>query len=183
MTYRTRTIVCMESFWDSRLTDRLNVLPVLELLEKTETCKYIHLSCNTVAELEYNLRLVGRKRAGILYLAFHGSPGVIHVGKTKFSIDDLADIMGGRFKNWIIHLGSCSIFRKPTAVESFALSTQAALITGYTREVAWLESTAFELLLFQQFALYRSPRIICRNIFRKHSEFAEQLGFRHYPEY
>lgn len=173
----------MESFWDSRLSERLNVLPMLELLDKTATCKYIHLSCNTVAELEYNLSLVGRRRAGILYLSFHGSPGVIHVGKTKFKIADLADMMGGRFKNWIIHLGSCSIFRKPTAVERFAEATQAALITGYTREVAWLEATAFELLLFQQFATYLSPRIICRNIYRKHEEFAEHLGFRHYPEY
>jgi hypothetical protein len=156
---------------------------MLELLDRTETCKYAHLSCNTVAELEYNLRLIGRRRSGILYLSFHGSPGVIHVGKTKLKIDELAEMMGKRFKNWIIHLGSCSIFRKPTAVERFASDTQAALITGYTREVAWLEATAFELLLFQQFATYRSPRIICRNIYRKHAEFAEQLGFRSYPEY
>jgi hypothetical protein len=183
MSYRRRSIACMESFWDSRLSERLNVLPMLELLDKTETCKYVHLSCNTVAELDYNLRLVGRRRAGILYLSFHGSPGMIHVGKTKLRIADLAEMMGSRFRNWIIHLGSCSIFRKPTAVEQFAESTQAALITGYTREVAWLEATAFELLLFQQFAAYRSPRIICRNIYRKHWDFAEQLGFRTYPEY
>lgn len=174
----------MESFWDSRLEDRLNVLPVLELLEKTDTCKYIHLSCNTTAELEYNLRLVGQRRPGVLYLAFHGSPGKVHIGKrTKLPLDDLAAIMGGKFRNWIIHLGSCSIFRAPSAVKRFADDTQASLLTGFTTEVGWIESAAFELLLFQQFAMFRSPRIICRNILRKHSEFAEQLGFKHYPTY
>lgn len=183
MTFRSRNIVCLESFWEARLENRLDVQPMLELLEKTETCKYIHLSCNTVAELDYNLRLVSRRRAGVLYLAFHGSPGKLHVGKTKLPIDDLAEMMGEKFRNWIIHFGSCSIFRSPVAVERFADSTQAALLTGYTRDVEWIESTAFELLLFQQFATYRSARIICRNVHKKHSEFVDQLGFRHYPDY
>jgi hypothetical protein len=174
----------MESFWDSKLEDRLNVLPVLELLEKTETCKYIHLSCNTPAELEYNLRLVGQRRPGVLYLAFHGSPGKIHLGKrTKLGLDELASMMGGRFRNWIVHLSSCSIFRASSTVKRFADDTQASLVTGFTTQVDWLESAAFELLLFRQFATYRSPRIICRNIKKKHSEFAEQLGFEHYPEF
>jgi len=51
------------------------------------------------------------------------------------------------------------------------------------QDVEWIESTAFELLLFQQFATYGSARIICRNVHKKHSEFVDQLGFRHYPDY
>jgi hypothetical protein len=168
--------------WERRTEDRLNVLPTLELVSKTLDAKFSHLTCNTREELKYNLNLLCKRNYGVLYFAFHGSPGKIHLHSDKVSLTDLAAMMNCRFANWIIHFGTCSTMRKPREVAYFAQSTNVALVTGFTKDVDWIESCAFELLLFKDFQMFKSPKIIVRHILTKYPDLVESTGFRYYPE-
>ena len=118
---------------------------------------FSHLTCNTREELRYNLHLLCKRNYGILYFAFHGSPGKIHLHRDKVSLTELAEMMNCRFENWIIHFGTCSTFRKPREVAYFAEQTRVALVTGFTRDVDWIESCAFELLLVQSVSHISKP--------------------------
>src|SRR5688572_20620052 len=182
MAYRKRNIACLESMWDRRIEDRLNVIPTLQLISKTQESKFSHLTCNTREELRYNLNLLCRRSYGVLYFAFHGSPGKIHLHRDKVSLTELAAMMNHRFANWIIHFGTCSTLRKPNEVAYFVDQTRASLVTGFTRDVDWIESSAFELLLFKAFNTYKSPKVICRHLVTKFPELAEMTGFRFFPQ-
>lgn len=173
----------MESLWDRRTENRLNVLPTLELISKTQDAKFSHLTCNTREELKYNLNLLCKRNYGILYFAFHGSPGKIHLHRDKVTLTELAEMMNRRFANWIIHFGTCSTLRSPREMEYFVEQTRIALATGFTRDVGWIESSAFELLLFQAFHLFQSPKIVCRHLLNKYPDLAESTGFKFFPDF
>ncbi len=72
MPTRKRNIACLESLWDKETEDRLNVVPMLDIVSKVWNIKYSHLTCNTSGELKYNLNLLCKRNYGILYLAFQG---------------------------------------------------------------------------------------------------------------
>lgn len=167
--------------WDRRIEDRLNVRPTLELISKTQDAKFSHMTCNTREELRFNLGLLCRRSYGVLYFAFHGSPGKIHLRRDKVTLTELAGMMNARFANWIIHFGTCSTLRKPSEVNYFVEKTRVSLVTGFTRDVDWIESSAFELLLFKAFHIYKSPKVICRHLVTKYPELSEATGFRFFP--
>lgn len=178
---RKRNIACLESLWTRKTENRLNVLPMLELISKTQDAKFSHLTCNTREELNYNLHLLCKRNYGILYFAFHGSPGRIHLHRDKISLTELAEMMNCRFENWIIHFGTCSTFRRPREVAYFAEQTRVALVTGFTRDVDWIESSAFELLLFRALHTFKSPKVVCRHLLNKYPDLAELTGFKFFP--
>lgn len=180
---RKRNIACLESLWSRRTENRLNVLPMLELISKTQDVKFSHLTCNTREELKYNLNLLCKRNYGILYFAFHGSPGKIHLHSEKISLTQLSEMMNCRFANWIIHFGTCSTLRKPREVEYFVEHTKVSLVTGFTRDVDWIESASFELLLFKALHTYKSPKIVCRHLLNKYPELAEMTGFKFFPQF
>ena len=107
-----RNIACVESLWTRNIEHRLSVAPILELSSRINLTKFIHLSCNTPEELIHHLNLLKKKRGyGVLYLSFHGRPGLIILDGTGIDIETLADLMGKGFENWNIHFGSCETMR------------------------------------------------------------------------
>ena len=182
MSYRKRNIACVESMWNGHIENKLNVLPTLELISKTMDSKFSHLTCNTREELQYNLNLLCKRNYGVLYFAFHGSPGRIHLHRDRVKLPELAGMMNHRFTNWIIHFGTCSTLRKPTAVREFVEQTQVAMVTGFTRDVDWIESSSFELLLFKAFHTFKSPRVVIRHLQQKYPDLVESTGFKFFPE-
>jgi hypothetical protein len=178
---RKRNIACLESLWTQQTENRLNVVPALELISKTYGAKFSHLTCNTREELNYNLHLLCKRNYDILYFAFHGSPGKIHLHRDEVTLTELAEMMNCRFENWIIHFGTCSTFRKPKEVEYFARQTRVSLVTGFTRDVDWIESTALELLLFKAMQAFKSPKVVCRNLLNKYPDLVEATGFKFFP--
>jgi hypothetical protein len=180
MRWRKKNIACLESLWDRRTENRLNVLPTLELISKTHDAKFSHLTCNTREELKYNLNLLCKRNYGVLYFAFHGSPGKIHLHSDKVSLTELATMMNHRFANWVIHFGTCSTLRKPREVEYFVEQTQVIIATGFTKDVEWIESSAFELLLFKELQTKVNPKIAIRYLLNKYPDLVEATGFKYF---
>jgi hypothetical protein len=182
MIYRQRNIACLESMWNGTIENRLSIVPTLELISKTLETRFSHLTCNTREELKYNLNLVCKRNYGVLYFAFHGSPGRIHLHRDKVTLPELSGMMNRRFRNWIIHFGTCSTMRKPRAVLDFVEKTNVALVTGFTRDVDWIESSSMELLLFKAFQMFKSPKVVCRHLVNKYPDLVESTGFKFFPE-
>jgi hypothetical protein len=158
-----KNIACLESFWDDDIENRLTVAPILELLSKRNRIKFTLLTCNTKEELEHNLALIRKRRGyGILYLAFHGSPG-----KILLNIETLAEIMGKGFTSWVVYFGSCATINvKEDRIFNFLESTGILMVMGYDRPIDWLSSTALDLFLLDCLQFYRDMRKFW-NFFRK----------------
>jgi hypothetical protein len=78
----------------------------------------------------------------------------------------------------VLHFGSCSVLRLdgPQLV-ALRKSLGVRLVTGFTKDVEWFESMAFELLLFDALAYFRRPGDACNYMRREHRQLADRLGF------
>jgi len=167
-----KNIACLESLWDKDIENRLSVSPILELVSKMDGVKYTYLTCSTIEEFKYNLTLLKRKRGyGILYLAFHGSPGKIILAKSTIEIETLATFMGKGFKDWIIHFGSCgTIGARKDRIKTFIKATDVSMVLGYKKDVDWIDSAALDLLILDWLQEYKDMNKFWRMLKRDYKD-------------
>lgn len=139
----TNKIACLEGDWFG-WDDNSSVRPVLEMLQTTTGAPFVYRRCNAKDEFKYDLEKVGRSPSfHLVYLAFHGSPGRIKTDLFEITLEELAERMGRRFKDRVIHFGACSTLRcDKERISAFLQATGAAMVTGFTVDVDWVESTA-----------------------------------------
>ena len=182
---RTKGIFCLEGLWDSDLKKRSSVRPILEILEQREGIPYIFHDCATPQELEYFIRrfaLAQYSRYPILYLAFHGTEGVIHMGDgSKVELDDLANWFPGTRRSVIIFASCSTVNIHKAYLKRFMKGTGAIAVCGYKNEADWMTATAFELLLLstlqQNEFSGKGIRAIVRKTTAEGRRFKD-LGFR-----
>jgi hypothetical protein len=145
-------VFCLEeSVWADRvgLSDQTSVLPSLELLQRMGTIsEFVHRHAFGEAEFESYLRWRQKDRRartyGTVFFAFHGTPSGLEVGNDQVSLDDLARHIGA-LPEGVVHLGSCSVLRRnEPAVQRFLDATGARLLSGYERDVDWLDCAALD---------------------------------------
>lgn len=178
---KTPGIFCVEGPWTAQLTERSTVLPLLDLLARRNQVQYLYDRVHTKTELLHLLRKWPQRQYsafGIGYLAFHGSPGTIHLAREKVTLDELAAELKGKLAGKVVHFGSCEVFDLPKAdLEYFRSETGARAVTGYRVAVDWMQSAAFDLLFFDAFAYYKNMDAIERDVRRQAAGLAKLLKF------
>jgi len=150
-------IVCLESYWNDDIENRLSVVPILELLTKMNGTRFVALSCNTIEEFIFNLELIPHKRGfKILYLAFHGYRGGIYLPNAGIDIEALGDLMKKNFRNWIIFFDSCDTLKvEKERIYDFMSVTQVMMVIGYKKRLSWIDGAAIDLLLLNSLQYYK----------------------------
>ncbi|WFE65526.1 DUF6642 family protein [Micromonospora sp. WMMD714] len=182
---KPKGVFCVEGEWHADLAERGSVLPTLELLERLGRLRFIHRDTATVEELRYFLdRWLSSQRYAsyeVGFFALHGSPTTLHLsGRQSVELDEMAGWMAGRCTGKRLYFGSCSTLQAPEeALRAFLRETGAAMVCGFTKNVDWVESAAFETVLVERLvnggstysaeALFRSARW---------APMAQHLGFR-----
>lgn len=153
-------IFCLEGDWYNDFNRNSSVKPGLKLLAQAQNrpVPFVHRDVETREEFEHYCRRWRQKSAArypMLYLAFHGKPGCLMVGngrqkkRSKVCLDDLADILGTRLKERVLHLGSCNTLNAAEAdIQRFLQKTGINAISGFEKEVEWVLSSVFDVLLF-----------------------------------
>jgi len=177
-------VFCLEGEWTSNLASRSTVRPLLELLEGQQIIKYIHRDVSTVEELRHLLdRWPQRqyKDYTLGYFAFHGTEGSLSIGRSSYTLDDIADAVRGRLAGKIVYFGSCStIDVDEDDLRSFQRATKARAVCGFTEDVDWLESAAFEMLVIDSIASYSRIDAPFKMLEKEHAGFVDRLGFAAY---
>jgi hypothetical protein len=184
-------VFCLEGDWDNDLRRRTSVDPVLQLLERSHDpgIPYIRRDIGTIVEFEYYLRKWTQHRYApypILYLGFHGDPGLLYVGDRRsgpVELDWLEDRLEGHCKNRVIHFGSCGTMAiHGKGLNRFLERTRALAICGYKANVDWMLSAAFEIVLLSGFQLNALTRAgmeaINRRVRDEARGLARDLAFR-----
>jgi hypothetical protein len=113
------------------------------------------------------------------HFALHGSPGVISLeeGERDVRLKTLEHWIDGRAKGRVIFFGSCStIDISDKRIQAFLDNTKASAVVGFTEDVDWLESAAFELLILEALTYFESPRKAKIHLEEKYEEFVDRLG-------
>lgn len=149
---RVKHIYCLEGNWNNHPRCRQSVRPMLEILHHSAGIKFIHRKCNTVDDFFQYLRQYTFKRYKnypILYIAFHGKPNGICIGREFVTLQEIADVLEGHLSSRIVHFGSCSTMRTKRAnIDDFMNRTKANVLSGYRKDVDFIEATINELNLF-----------------------------------
>ena len=177
-------IFCVEGQWHRSLTDRSSVLPMLDLLERLGRASFIHKDVATEEELSYFLgrwteARYSRFRVG--YFAMHGEAQTLSMtDRCSVSLDSVAEVLKGACAGKRLYFASCSVLRAPQQVLSrFLETTGAAMLCGFTRDIDWIESAAFELGLLGH--LVNGERVDAAERAmrsKRWAPLAEHLGFR-----
>lgn len=188
---QTKGIFCLEGDWDQDLRTTITTLPFLELLAQVNRppIPSIRRDIGTTAEFEYYLKKWCQKRYArypILYLGFHGDPGMLYLGgqrNSQIDLDWLEERLAGRCQGRVIHFGSCgTLATHGTRLNRFLSRTGAQAVCGYKVDVDWLLAAAFEIILLgiiQQFTLTRTGmKAVQRRVRMKASGLADDLAFR-----
>jgi hypothetical protein len=174
-------VACLEAEWSSRLDDRQTVLPLLELSERQGWIRFLHRRVRNPEDLLEDLRKLSLQaqyeRYQLYAIESHGREGTLALGQ-GMPLSRLNDVsMAGR----ALYLGGCSVARTRALAEFKELRscTGARAVCGYTRDVDWDESAAFELLLLSWLAYERSswPLRALRAVGEEYAGLARRLGF------
>lgn len=177
-----KDIFCLEGDWHKDLRDKSSILAALAFLQQNIGIKYIYKQCGTKENLAYYLNKWKQKKYGaysICYLAFHGQPENIQVGKDYVSLDELADMLEGSCKDKIIHFGSCNtLATNQHNINRFLKKTEALCVCGFKTDIDFVQSSAFDMLLLQLFQEYRDITKVERDINRLYKGLVKTLEFK-----
>ena len=189
---KTKGIFCLETDWWG-VKHRTSVKPALQLLHTYEHLKvpYIHRHIGTREEFFHYIHkwtLKGLQRYPVLYLGFHGTAGHLEVGERRGSkgqvdLDELGELLEGKCKGRVIHFGSCETLDVHGGrLNAFLRRTGAVAVMGYREMTAWIDSTAFEIILLgtlQEWSLTkRGMKALEKRVRGRAPGLAKELGFR-----
>jgi hypothetical protein len=181
-----KKILCFEGLWDNNLEQRLSVKPLLETISKLNGIKFTHCSCNTVSEFQFHLyNFTASKiisKYSILYLAFHGHSGrIVLSDQEQLMLEELAELMGQRFRGWSVLLSSCSILcLGEKRIKNFVKQTEVGLVVGYRKDVDWGESISLDLIILDHLVNYSYLAWMRKRIETRYPDLVAATGLRFY---
>ena len=148
-------IFCLETEWNQTkhdLKSKSSALSLLEFLENANGTNYIFRQVATNNDFEYyigHLLYDSYNSYGTVYLCFHGSDSKIHFANgNPCDIMEFAKDHKGIFLRRNVHFGSCSTLNMNVDdIKEFKRLTGARMVTGYSEDVAFIDSFVFELEL------------------------------------
>ena len=114
----------------------------------------------------------------VLYIAYHGRKNRICIGNEYITLKEIADVLEDKLNGIIVHFGSCSTLNTTEKnITDFIKRTGCALISGYKKDVPYIDSSAFELLYFNVLNTYKTYTSIKKNIVGKYPTLVDILRF------
>ncbi len=175
-------IFCVEGGWSSKLTDNDSVLPLLTFIRGNGDIPFIHRYVESADALALLLRKWTQKQYAnysLGYFGFHGAPGAILLGPKRVSLRELAEMLGDGCAGKVLYFGSCAVLDADEAdLASFVKATGLRAIAGYSKDVDWFESAAFDLMLFDALVYYSRPTDAEARLRKRAPELIKNLGFQ-----
>lgn len=156
-----RKIFCLETEWIQSvhsLKSRSSALSLLDFLQNSDKrISFLFRNVATKDDFKFyisHLYYDSYKSYETVYLCFHGSESSISLASgDNINILDFARENHGIFEGRNVHFGCCSTLNMDEEmVKEFKRLTKARMITGYRKDVDFIESFVFELWLLNVIA-------------------------------
>lgn len=180
------------NWWgDPKKTSSIEPLLMLLRQQGLHDLPYFHREIDTREAFDFYLDQWTQKRfveMPILYLSFHGEAGTLFVGDQRrqgaaVGLDEIEEILGDKAQGRMLHFASCGTMDvNGNRLNRFLDRTGLVAVTGFRTEVDYLESGAFELLLFSslQKNAFTVPgaNAVLKRLEARAKGLIEYLGFR-----
>lgn len=178
---------CLEGHWYGDHRDKTSVYPVLDLVHRFNNMPFIHHRCGTFEEFKYSINRWKTKsfhsKYPVLYLGFHGEPGLFKIQNEKITLEQLAEMLEDKCSGVVVYFGSCATLNiHETRIQNFLKRTCAIAAIGYRQDVEWMFSSAFEILLMEQLETQpfdtKGVSKIKETITKEYKSLCRKLDFR-----
>lgn len=181
--FNKKNIFCIEGSWSNDLKDKLSITSALEFIKSNASINFIRKDCSTDEQFKHLLKISLQRtyqHYGIIYFAFHGSPGILDLGRKKrINFDSIAQVINGKAKDKIIHFGVCSAMDlSGWTIRKFRKDTGALAISGYTKDIDFIDSTLLDILYFRKCQEYRKIPTIHKAMKIYYGKLISELGFK-----
>ncbi|MBN8726978.1 MAG: hypothetical protein J0H15_04660 [Xanthomonadales bacterium] len=149
-------IYMFEGAWE-KATEPPQMLKFMQAYEQTfPGTRVHHRSFRNGEDLAYYLAKIPARQRALVYIACHGEVGLLEPSdkKSRITMATLLDILKSAFPQRIgfLHFGCCHILQPDDGLRrkllvSLQEASGATFVSGYTKEVDWLESTLLDLAL------------------------------------
>lgn len=173
-----KNIFVLEGEWNDDAEDKMSVIEILRFLKNTLDIDYFHRKVATKEEFFYHLENTSNEKYDIIYFPFHGSKGLLDFQNGEIELRELEQYKSF-FKNKIVHFGSCQTlnYYKPELV-ALKQSLNAKAISGYKKDVDWIDSMLLEVAYFTWWQRYKSRSIDLHKTFKdNYKTLYKRLGF------
>lgn len=178
---KIRHIYCIEGNWNKHPHSNQSIKPILDLLFTFSKIKYIYKKCITKRDFIKGLQSFTQKRYSnytVLYIAYHGHKNRICFGNEYITLKEIANVLESKLNGKIVHFGSCSTLNTTEKnITDFITRTGCSFISGYQKDVEYIDSSAFELLYFEIIQRYDSFKKIKSNMAKRYPILIENLRF------
>jgi len=144
--------------------------------------RLIHRNSATASEFAHYFRQWAAHRYDafpLTYLAFHGRRGKLGLSGTDLSLADIADLTPRPLRKRILYFGSCeTLGATDDQLNAFVQRTEVKAIVGYTRQVDWAETTAFDFTLLPALLDDDDVEAVYTKLRDQHPYFVKGLGLR-----
>ena len=180
----TQYIFCLEGEWEDTLKSKNSILPTLEFLEHSQGVKFLFRKVALAEDLFFYLDKAVKaeyKKYSIIHLAFHGNAQKIWMAdhETTVNMKDIADKYEGKFCGRVVHFGSCKTLKTSTEnLKYFLETTGAELVSGYTKDVDFVDSSIFDIVYFTKLQNYKQVWRVNDDLKENYPGLHERLGFK-----
>lgn len=178
---KEKFIYCLEGNWNKHPKSSQTIKPILDLLYTFSKVKYIYHKCPIKEDFVKGLETFTQKRYSnytILYIAYHGRKNRIYFGNEYITLKEIANVLEGKLNGKVIHFGSCSTLNTSEKnITDFITRTGCSFISGYKKDVEYIDSTAFDLVYFDILQKYDSSKKIKSVITKRYLTLMNNLYF------
>ena len=181
-------LFCLETEWTQSkhdLKDKSTVLSLLTFLDDAiGDFSYVFRQVATLDDFEFYIRHLeypSYDSYDVVYLCFHGEPGVIQFAdRSEYSLNDFAIKHKSIFDGRTVIFDCCSTLKlNDDKVLDFKKLTGAKTVIGYRKKVDFIKSFVFEFWLLNALKVY--PNYGSKRIFalaeKEMPVYAKSLGF------
>ncbi|EDM44960.1 hypothetical protein SCB49_02529 [unidentified eubacterium SCB49] len=175
-------IFAIEGEWETKLDKELTIKSTLTLLQEVCDIDSIFRKTNTVESLLSYLdisRNASYKKYGTVVIASHGTKNDLELSSNEIiTIEELGEHCKDYFENKIVHFSSCGVMENDKKIKYFKNITKAKSVSGFTKNVNFLESSVFDILLLQKLYEFKRPGDVNNHLEKNYNSLYENLGFK-----
>jgi hypothetical protein len=152
------TILILEGAWWSKNEPPM-VLPYFQAYEQSHAdVKINHRTFKNADDIAYYIKALPKNSQTLVYFACHGETSALlpSDGRQKIDLNKLCEILKDVCiddKVAFLHFGSCSFIDSNSRrknLEFLMNASNARWVSGYTKNIGWLESTFLDLVFVSE---------------------------------
>lgn len=153
-----KSILVLESTWDSGSLDQKSVWPFVSEFAKASDIQAFHKHFTNKKSFEHWIDCYNRENIPgekLLYIASHGEKGQIEGLNIKIKKSTIKEILSDQKNIKYLHFGTCFFAKNDNFDELLNEIDHLKWIAGYTKEVDWIDSTLFDILVWRRMTTKR----------------------------